>query len=145
MLGKSVGYGQHTAYHSVPAGSDKVAIFAGGKQVMALRIDLSSGKHYTWLALPKGKAIMFKDLADGHPEPGIARFRMFHAAFELGAADIKFGQQEFARDVKYGQVTPYQRTRPGSYELAAMKPAAAALRCSRARSRWRRARRPPPT
>jgi hypothetical protein len=122
VLGRHIAYGEHTGYVTAPAGPGHVTLYAGGKQVASTPLKLMKRRPHTCIALAKGMKIRFIHLPDGRPEPGIARFRVFHAASELGAADLKLGRRTVAHDLKYASATPYFTTRAGTYDLAAMRP-----------------------
>src|SRR2546423_470555 len=121
-IGGEVGFGQVTAYSGVPSGSHELSLRSGSKTLATTTVDLANGRHYTVVAMAHGKKAQLRSFTDGRAAEGRARFRMIHAAPELGTPDVRLGRQTVAEMVKYTDATPYLTVAPGTYTLEVTKP-----------------------
>jgi hypothetical protein len=121
-VGGSVGFGGVSPYVGVSPGSHEISLQSGAKTLATAKVDLSSGKRYTVVAMALGKKAQLRPYADGKAKGGKASIRMIHAAPELGSPDVRLGKQAIAEKVSYTQATPYLTVAPGTYTLEVMKP-----------------------
>jgi Domain of unknown function (DUF4397) len=120
-VGRPVGFGRMSAFRRVPSGAARVRLLAAGRAVATSAVRLRRGGSYTLVAAAQGTAVTADVYPDRRALAGWARLRTIQAAPELGSADLRLGRRVFARAVRYGQATPYHRTRAGTYNLAAVR------------------------
>ena len=125
-------YGQVTPYANVEAGSAQISLSGLPADASVSRAEtteeLTDGRRYTAIALPRGsKGYELLFLPDGSARAKKARFRVVHAAPELGSPDIKLGERTIAEKLAYKDHTPYLSIDPGSYTVAAAKPDGSAI------------------
>jgi hypothetical protein len=121
-IGGTVSFGKVTPYVDLPSGSHEVSLKSGSKTLAVTTVDLSDGSHYTVVAMKQGKKDQLRPYTDGSPTDAKSRLRLIHAAPELGAPDVRLGNQTVAEKVKYTEATPYLTVSPGTYKLSVTKP-----------------------
>jgi hypothetical protein len=119
-IGHPLTFGQVGSYEDVPAGNVTFELLEPqGKPITEAREELRNRGHYTVVALQNKQLIV---LQDGRAEGGTSRMRVVNAAPELGAVDVKLGDQTIANGLDYGDVSDYKGTGPGAFALSVMNP-----------------------
>ncbi len=120
-IGRRVGFGEIGGYADVPAGEVAFELRGKGGQALAeARERLRNGAHYTVVAM--GRSDRLEVLREGRAEGGTSRLRVLHAAPELGAVDVRLGDERVANAVGFGDVSGYTAVGPGAYALRVTNP-----------------------
>ena len=128
-IGRPLGFGQVGAYEDVPAGQVKFELAEGGGQPIAAADEqLDNRGHYTVVAMADDRLMV---LQEGKAEGGTSRLRVVNTAPELGAVDVRLGEEEVANGVAFGDVSPYKSYGPGAYALSVDNPADGSMIASR--------------
>lgn len=114
-------FARSTQYRSVRAGSFTWKLTGAGK-VLAHGSATLKNATYTIVVLAEGAGAALGIYRDQGARAGVSLLRMVHAAPELGSPDLQLDGRTVARGVAFSQATAFTTVKPGSYELAAVKP-----------------------
>ena len=119
-VGHPLGFSRVGNYEAVPAGNVTFELREpGGGPIAQAHEQLGAGAHYTVVAM-SNKQLMV--LQDGRAEGGTSRMRVLNTAPELGAVDVKLGDQTIAKAIDFGDVSPSTKVGPGAYVLTVANP-----------------------
>ena len=120
-IARGVGFGEVGRYQAVPAGEVEFDLLEpDGRRITGTRERLRNRTHYTVVAKHDKPLVV---LRDGSAEGGTARLRVMNAAPELGAVDVRLGDQRVAKGIALGDLSGYTAVGPGAYALHVANPA----------------------
>ena len=123
-VGRGVRFGEVGSYADVPAGEvtfEFAPTPANGPAFAEAQETLRNRAHYTVVAMRKDKESLLV-LREGRAEGGTSRLRVVHAAPELGAVDVRLGDEPVANGVGFGDISGYTAVGPGAYALRVTNP-----------------------
>lgn len=115
-----VGFGEATDYLSSSADSVKASVVSGGKPLGGVTEILEEGR-YTLVVRKSREALTTSLIEDGETAPGRTRWRMVHAAPEVGEAEFMLDDRVIGR-LRQGGDTRYDTVEPGTSSLGARRP-----------------------
>ena len=119
-VGHPLGFSRIGSYEDVPAGNVTFELREPeGGSITEAHEQLKNRAHYTVVAM-SGKQLMV--LKDGRADGGTSRMRVVNTAPELGAVDVKLGDQSIAKAIDFGDVSGYKGVGPGAYALTVSNP-----------------------
>ena len=119
-IGSLVGFGELSRYVDVPAGAVTFEL-QRDRQPDTAKETLRNGAHYTVVGLDRADQPLLV-LHDGRADGGSSRVRVVNTAPELGAVDVKLGEQTVADGIGFGDVSGYTGVGPGAYAVNVMNP-----------------------
>jgi Domain of unknown function (DUF4397)/LysM domain len=126
----SIGFAQHTRWHSIPSGKFGWTLVGGtGKRLARGTATVGDGAYdiVVWL---RGTSVRLGIFKTRSARPGTTLLRVIHAAPELGSPELMLDGKEVVKRLSYAQATPYLSISPGTHSLAAQRPGSASPQVS---------------
>jgi Domain of unknown function (DUF4397)/LysM domain len=117
----SIGFAQHTAWHSVRSGTFTWTLSGGGKTLAHGTNTVGNGA-YDIVVLEKGMKVVLGVYQAQAGKPGTSLVRVIHGAPEFGSPELEIDGKEAVKSLSYLQATPYVSLAPGTHSLSAMRP-----------------------
>jgi Domain of unknown function (DUF4397) len=118
----ATGFGKATEYLSAPAGTVALTLVAGRKPAARASARLADGSRYTVVAeRGDGPGAQLRIYRDGAGAPGGVRWRVVHAAPELGSAEVVLDGRARGQLDK-ATASPYRVAKPGAHRVAVRRP-----------------------
>ncbi len=118
----SIGFAQHTQWHSIHSGTFRwTLVGSGGKRLANGSATVGDGSYDIVILLKRSTVRLGIYRARGG-EPGTSLVRVIHAAPELGSPELTIDGRETVKRLRFAHATPYVSITPGTHHLAALRP-----------------------
>lgn len=118
---EKAGFGNATEYGRVPAGAIDLTLSDGGDRLARSSEQLADASRYTVVAVPQDGGVRLRVYRDGDAAAGRARWRMVHAASELGRTRVTIDGRAIGT-IDRGEATDYDPVDPGTHSVALRRP-----------------------
>ncbi len=114
-------FGKSSGYATVPPGTRRITVTAGGSTLIDSSVTLMPAQDYTVIAVNQAKsleAVVGNDTRA--PSAGKAKVRFLHAAFDAPAVDVKAGKSDgpaVFENIDFKRLTDYVEVDAGSYKF----------------------------